>query len=99
MKRFLSPVILCALPLLHGCSNMSFTALSDDDSCGAHHFLDLTGASSDGLPAAPFLEVSCTETLLLVETNALPNFEYAQVTPNVIKEADLYYEIPPHHHL
>ena len=77
------------------------------DDCPADVFLDVTKAPGPG-PAQqnagmqgswaggtmPFLEVSCTEDSLVVNTNGLPHYTFIPMTPNDLVVAEHTYTFP-----
>ena len=61
----------------------------------ASSFMDV--AASDGAGPGyptPSLDVSCTDALVLIESNGIPNFEFVPITPNALTEQEFEWELP-----
>jgi hypothetical protein len=62
--------------------------------CPTPNFQDVSQDDPpDGYPD-PFLEVTCEGNEVTVFSNGIPNFEYFQVTPNVLEEQDYAWRFP-----
>lgn len=84
MKRFLICVLVIAWPLS-----------GDEPGCPTAAFMDVskTAGAGDGY-AKPRLEVTCEEDKLVVSSNAIPHYEFVQITPNPLLELNRDYRMP-----
>ncbi len=42
----------------------------------------------------PYLEVYCTDTHIIIESNGIPHYEFIQITPNPLVAQNYHFEIP-----
>jgi hypothetical protein len=65
------------------------------EGCPSDVFLDVSKAPGPGSNyPAPFLNVSCDDDYIIVETNGLPHYTFVPMTPNPLVAADHTYQIP-----
>ena len=58
-------------------------------SCPSDVFLDVSKAPGPGNQYAdPFLNVTCDDEFIIVETNGLPHYTFVPMTPNALVEAN-----------
>jgi hypothetical protein len=73
---------------------------NDDDTadlCPSVHFLDLDQFDGAGdLWEDPWLEVTCDEDTVHVESNGIPHFAFVQTTPNQLAPQDWNWDFPRH---
>ena len=62
--------------------------------CPAERFLDVQAHPANGAYPAPQLNVTCTESTFIVQSNGIPNFEFVQITPNNLQAQNHRWEIP-----
>lgn len=62
--------------------------------CPTAGFLDVAAYDQPDPIADPSMIVWCDGEFLIVESNGIPNFEFVQVTPNDLVEADTVYRVP-----
>ena len=61
----------------------------------AAHFLDVASAPGAGDPYdAPYLEVTCTDDTIVINTNDIPHYRFIQTTPNALVASNNTIEIP-----
>ena len=84
MKRLLICAMAFAWPLA-----------GNDPGCPTDAFMDVstTAGAGDGY-ARPRLEVKCEEDQLVVSSNAIPHYEFVQITPNPLVELNRDYRMP-----
>jgi|GEM_PF-755081 len=64
-------------------------------SCPSVLFMDVSKAPGPGSQYAdPFLNVTCDDEYIIVETNGLPHYTFVPMTPNALVEANHTYQIP-----
>lgn len=75
---------------------MSTTGNNANGSCApAANFPDLSGAPGAGAGyAAPAVQVSCTSTELVVRSNDMISYPFAQKTPNPLRAQDFTWRVP-----
>ncbi len=83
MKQLLICALAFALPLA-----------ADDSGCPTDAFMDVskTAGAGDGY-AKPRLEVKCEDGSLVVSSNAIPHYEFVQITPNPLVELNRDYRM------
>jgi hypothetical protein len=62
--------------------------------CPQNAFMDVSGYVQTQNYANPELNVTCTDSAFIVESNGITNFEFIQMTPNDLREQDYTWEIP-----
>lgn len=68
---------------------------ADDSGCPIGAFMDVTKTEGPGAGyARPELEVSCEDGSLVVSSNAIPHYEFVQITPNPLIEVNRNYRMP-----
>ncbi len=84
MKQILICVLACALPLA-----------ADDTGCPTDAFMDVskTAGAGDGY-ARPRLQIRCEEDTLVISSNAIPHYQFVQITPNPLVELNRDYRMP-----
>jgi hypothetical protein len=58
------------------------TATVVSSACPTDTFIDVQAHPANAEYPAPVLNVSCTATELVIQTNNVPNFEFVPITPN-----------------
>jgi len=62
--------------------------------CPDDVFLDVSQAPGAGVGyPAPFLEVECSDTELIVNSNSIPHYTFVAVTPNALVEVNTEYRV------
>ena len=93
------------LPIIHGEGNTAAvtpttqptplpTATAVSSTCPTDTFIDVQAHPANSAYAAPELNVSCTTTELVIQTNNIPNFEFVQITPNRLQAQDYTFHLP-----
>ena len=83
--RILLTTVLGSIPLL----------ANDSSPCRSDAFMDLTNTPGAGEGyARPRVEASCEEDALVVSSNAIPHYEFIQITPNPLVENEFEFRIP-----
>ncbi|MCB0168553.1 MAG: YHYH protein [Anaerolineae bacterium] len=62
--------------------------------CPTEHFLDVSTYTQGSIQ--PQLNVTCTADTVIVESNGIPNFEFVQITPNVLQSQSHHWQFPLH---
>ncbi|KAA3643032.1 MAG: YHYH protein [Chloroflexi bacterium] len=62
--------------------------------CPDEHFIDVQADPNNSAYADPELNVYCTESTVVVESNGIPNFEFVSTTPNGLQAQNYTWEIP-----
>ena len=70
------------------------TAMAQDVDCPVDDFIDVQPDPANSAYPAPQLTVSCTDDRMIIETNAIPNFEFLRTTPGELVVNDFIWEIP-----
>ena len=80
-------LLICALAL-------GVPLAADDSGCPTDAFMDVsqTAGAGDGY-ANPRLEVRCEDGSLVVSSNAIPHYEFVQITPNPLVELNRDYRM------
>lgn len=92
----LSSFMLMASPKMDGCSDpgASPTPEPSADCTGSFLMDEVNGYNQTQSYAQPYLNVTCDNTYVYVQSNGIPNFNFVQVTPNALKEQNLNWKIP-----
>ena len=86
MRKLITCIFAIALPVM-----------AADPACPGEAFLDVSQfpGAGDGFPK-PRLEVRCEPETLVVSSNAIPHYEFVQITPNPLVELNRDYRMPLH---
>lgn len=68
---------------------------ADQSPCLADAFMDVKRTAGPGNGhARPRLEVQCEDGVMIVSSNAIPHYEFVQITPNPLVELNQDYRLP-----
>ena len=70
------------------------TSMAQDMDCPVDDFIDVQPDPANSAYPAPELSVSCTDDMMIIEANAIPNFEFLRTTPGELVANDFTWEIP-----
>lgn len=75
---------------------IGITSISAQDTvdCPTDDFIDVQPDPANSAYANPELIVTCTEDMMIVESNGIPNFEFVRITPNEMQAQNHVWEIP-----
>lgn len=62
--------------------------------CPASDFLSVAAHPANSAYPAPYLNVTCTDDSVVIESNGIPGFEFVQLTPNQLQAQSYRWEIP-----
>ncbi len=84
--------VFCLI-ILFGFCNLSVA----DANCPSKNFLDVSNSPGAGANyPKPKLKAYCSDDVLYVESNNIPNYKFEQTTPNVLHAQKISFRIPLH---
>ncbi|GAB5494704.1 MAG: hypothetical protein Phog2KO_49190 [Phototrophicaceae bacterium] len=94
MTTFRRGFIVAFITILTTALGISSISAQDTVDCPTDTFIDVQADPANSEYAAPELSVSCTDDMMIIESNGIPNYEFIPVTPGNLTVQDLNIEIP-----